>query len=52
MDINIKLKKLRVELRQNSKKIMDDVLQRHVPNISLKEKSKKKFVYFVPVKQV
>lgn len=46
MDINIKLKKLRVKLRQNSKKIMDDVLERHVPNISLKEKSKKEICVF------
>lgn len=46
MDINIKLKKLRVKLRENSKKIMDDVLERHVPNISLKEKSKKEICIF------
>lgn len=46
MDINIKFRNLRVKLRQNSKKIMDDVLQRHVPNISLKEKSKKEICIF------
>lgn len=46
MDINIKLKKLRVKLRQNSKRIMDDILQRHVPNINLKDKSKKEICVF------
>lgn len=40
MNIYLKLKELRVELRQNSKKIMDDVLKRHIPKISSKEKSK------------
>lgn len=40
MDIDLKLKELRVKLRQNSKKIMDDVVKRHLPKISLKEKSK------------
>lgn len=46
MDVNIKLKNLRVKLRQNSKEIMKDVLQRHVPNISLKDKSKKEICVF------
>lgn len=46
MDINIKLKKLRVKLRQNSIRIMDDVLQRHVPNINLKDKPKKEICVF------
>ena len=46
MNIKIKFRNLRVKLRQNSKRIMDDVLQRHVPNISLKEKSKKEICVF------
>lgn len=46
MNINIKLINLRVRLRQNSKAIMNDVLQRHVPNISLKVKSKKEICVF------
>ncbi|MFV8344435.1 hypothetical protein [Flavobacterium sp. XS2P39] len=40
MNIDVKLRNLRVKLRQNSKEIMDDVIQRHVPKISSKDKSK------------
>src|SRR5687768_13649671 len=46
MDINIKLKNLRVKLRQNSKVIMDDILERHVPRTSLKDKSKREICVF------
>lgn len=46
MDIDIKLKNLRVKLRQNSKEIISDVLVRHVPKISLKDKSKKEICIF------
>jgi hypothetical protein len=46
MDIDSKLKKLRVKLRHSSKKIMDDVVTRHIPKISLKDKSKKKICAF------
>jgi hypothetical protein len=46
MEIDIKLRILRVKLRQSSKKIMDDVLERHVPNISSKEKPKKEICVF------
>ncbi|GEC80243.1 hypothetical protein [Flavobacterium aquatile] len=46
MEIDIKLKNLRVKLRQNSKEIMDDVLKRHVPRISSKDKSKKEICVF------
>lgn len=40
MDIDLKLKELRVKLRENSKIIMDDVVKRHLPKTSVKEKSK------------
>lgn len=46
MEIGIKLRNLRVKLRQNSKEIMDDVLERHVPRISSKDKSKKEICAF------
>jgi len=46
MDIEIKLKNLRVKLRQNSKAIMNDVVVRHVPRISSKNKSKKEICVF------
>jgi len=46
MEIDIKLRNLRVKLRQNSKEIMDDVLKRHVPKISSKEKPKKEICVF------
>jgi hypothetical protein len=46
MDIDIKLKNLRVKLRQNSKEIINDVLVRHVPRISSKDKSKKEICVF------
>jgi len=46
MDIDIKLKNLRVKLRQNSKEIMNDVVVRHVPRISSKNKSKKEICVF------
>jgi len=46
MDIDIKLRNLRVKLRQNSKEIIDDVLERHIPKISLKDKSKKEICVF------
>lgn len=46
MNINIKLRMLRVKLRQKSNEIMDDVLERHVPNISFKDKSKKEICVF------
>lgn len=46
MDIDIKLRNLRVKLRQNSKEIIDDTLERHVPRISLKNKSKKEICVF------
>jgi len=46
MDIDIKLRNLRVKLRRNSKEIMDEVLERHVPKISLKDKSKKEICVF------
>lgn len=46
MEINIKLKNIRVKLRQKSKEIIDDVLERHVPRISSKNKSKKEICIF------
>ena len=46
MEIEYKLKNLRVKVRQNSKKIMDDVLERHVPKTSLKNKSKTEICVF------
>ncbi len=46
MEIDIKLRNLRVKLRQNSKEIIDDVLDRHVPRISSKNKSKKEICVF------
>ena len=46
MEIDIKLRNLRVKLRQNSKEIMNDVLERHVPNISSKEKPKREICVF------
>lgn len=46
MEIDIKLRNLRVKLRQNSKEIMDDVLKRHVPKISSKEKPKNEVCVF------
>jgi len=46
MDIEIKLKSLRVKLRQNSKAIMNDVVVRHVPRISSKNKLKKEICVF------
>lgn len=36
MDVKIKFKALRVNLRRNSKKIMEDVAIRHIPNLSPK----------------
>ncbi len=46
MIIDFKLKNLRIKVRQNSKQIMDDVLQRHVPKISLKDKPKTEICIF------
>jgi len=46
MNIESKLKNLRVKLRQNSKEIMNDVLVRHVSRISLKDKSPKEICVF------
>lgn len=46
MEIDIKLRNLRVKLRQNSKEIMDDVLEKHVPRISSKDKLKKEICAF------
>lgn len=46
MDINIKLRKLRVKLRENSKEIMEDVLNSHIPRISMKDKPKKEICVF------
>ena len=46
MDIDVKLKNLRVKLRQNSKEIMNDVIVRHVPKISSNDKSKKEICVF------
>lgn len=46
MDINDKLKNLRVKVRQNSKKIMDDVIVRHVPKISTKNRNKTEMCIF------
>jgi len=46
MEIDNKLRSLRVKIRKNSKKIMDDVLQRYVPKISVKNKSKNEICCF------
>lgn len=46
MDIDIKLKNLRVKLRKNSKEIINDVLVKHIPRISSKDKSKKEICVF------
>jgi hypothetical protein len=46
MEIEYKLKNLRVKVRQNSKKIMDDVLERNVPKKSLKNKPKTEICVF------
>jgi len=46
MSIDQKFKELRVKLRQNSKTIIGDVLNRHVPKISLREKSKTEICIF------
>lgn len=51
MDIDIKLRNLRVNLRQNSKEIIDDVLEKHVHRISSKEKSKKEICVFCANKE-
>ncbi len=40
MNIGLKLRELRTTLRKNSQKIMKDVLERHVPRVSFKKKSK------------
>lgn len=40
MDIDLIMRTFRVKTRQNSKKIMDDVIVRHVPNLNSKYKSK------------
>lgn len=46
MDINLKFQNLRVRLRQNSKKIIDDALVRHLPKASTKHKSKVEICIF------
>lgn len=46
MEIDIKLKILRVQLRQKSKEIIDDVLNRHVSRINDKNKSKEEICVF------
>jgi len=46
MNINLKFTELRVKLRKNSKVIMGDVVNRHVPNISLVEKSDREICVF------
>jgi hypothetical protein len=44
--IDIKLRDLRVKLRKNSKEIIADVLERYVPRVSSKDKSKKEICVF------
>lgn len=46
MDIDIKIRTLRVKLRKNSKEIIKDVLERHLPRISSTAKSKKEICAF------
>jgi hypothetical protein len=46
MDVSYSFKCLRVKLRQNSKMVMEDVLTRHIPKISAKDKSKKEICIF------
>ena len=46
MEIDVKIKNIRVKLRQNSKEIIDDVLERHVPKVSSKNRSKKEICVF------
>lgn len=46
MDIDIKLKNLRVKLRKNSKEIIEDILEKHVPRINSKDKSKVEICVF------
>lgn len=46
MDIDIKLKNLRVKLRKSSKEIINDVLVKQIPRISSKDKSKKEICVF------
>jgi hypothetical protein len=40
MSIDLIMRTLRVKIRHSSKKIMDDIIARHVPNVSSKNKSK------------
>ncbi|MBW8323293.1 MAG: hypothetical protein K0M50_00880 [Prolixibacteraceae bacterium] len=46
MDVSYNFKCLRVKLRQNSKMVVEDVLSRHIPKISAKDKSKKEICIF------
>ncbi|CAD7808323.1 hypothetical protein CHRY9390_01805 [Chryseobacterium aquaeductus] len=46
MEIDIKLRNLRVKLRKNSKEIIDDVVERHVSRISLKNNLKNDICVF------
>jgi len=46
MNIDIKLRGLRVKLRKNSKEIMEDVLNRHLPKLSMTDKPKKEICVF------
>jgi hypothetical protein len=46
MDVNKRFRILRVKLRKNSKAIMNDVLKRHVPILSLKDKPKTEICVF------
>ncbi|WP_348810616.1 hypothetical protein [Flavobacterium maritimum] len=46
MNIDFGMKTVRVKIRQSSKKIMDDVVARHLPNVSSNNKSKVEICVF------
>jgi len=46
MNVNDNFKCLRVKLRQNSNVVMEDILTRHLPRISAKDKSNKEICIF------
>lgn len=46
MNIDLEMKTVRIKIRQSSKKIMDDVVERHVPNVSSNNKSKVEICVF------
>lgn len=50
MNIDFEMKIVGVKIRQSSKKIMDDVVERHVPNTSSKDKSKIEICIFCVTK--